>query len=37
MVLAKMIPAAEVTASDHVLDVGCAIRYSSCNFRVADR
>jgi protein-L-isoaspartate(D-aspartate) O-methyltransferase len=29
MVLAKMVQAAEVEASDHVLDVGCATGYSS--------
>jgi protein-L-isoaspartate(D-aspartate) O-methyltransferase len=29
MVLAKLIQAAEITASDHVLDVGCATGYSS--------
>src|SRR5215471_10050403 len=29
MVLAKMVQAAEVAAGDHVLDVGCAARYST--------
>ena len=38
MVLAKLIQAAEIVASDHVLDVGCASGYSAALLaRLADR